>query len=130
MIWWDHGVLIHVFYLLFLVGGVASSIIRAFTRTSDNYQDRLFYVLTHAAWPPLVWLVGLAACTVPIKYSVCPPAMPDRDDLLQREEGTKIAHPTEKAKQPRWGKSNLLHEGCYALVTIYVSILFIGSWFY
>ena len=128
MIWWDYGVLIHVLYLLFLVGAVASSIVRVFTVAQDNYQARLFYVLTHIAWPPLVWVVALAACTIPIKYSVSPPAMPDREDLLRRELGTKVAHPIASAKQPNWGKTNLLHEGFYALVTAYVLILFVGSW--
>ena len=130
MIWWDYGVLIHVFYLLFLVGAVASSLVRAFTVTQDTYQARLFYVLTHTAWPPLVWLVALAACTIPIKYSVSPPAMLDREDLLRRELGTRVAHPTEGAKRARWRKSNLLHEGLYTLITTYVSILFFGSWFF
>lgn len=130
MIWWDYGVLIHVLYLLFVIGAVASSLVRAFTVTPDNYQARLFYVLTHTAWPPLVWLVALAACVIPIKYSISPPAMPEREDLLRRELGTKVAHPTKGAKQPRWGKSNLLQEGFYALVTAYVTTLFVGSWFF
>ena len=98
--------------------------------TSNNFRDHLFYVLTHTAWPPLVWLVALAACTVPIKYSISPPSMPDRDNLLQREKDTEIAHPIKRAKQPRWGKSNLWHEGFYALVTAYTTILFFGSWFF
>ena len=76
----------------------------------------------------MVWLFALAACSVPIKYSVCPPAMPDREDLLRREKDTGIAHPSEGAKQPRWGKSNLLHEAFYALVSVYTAILFVGSW--
>ena len=122
--------LIHVLYLLFLVGAVVSSLVRAFTVTQGSYQACLFYILTHTAWPPLVWLVALTACTIPIKYSVSPPAMPDREDLLRRELGTRIAHPTEGAKRARWRKSNLLHEGLYALVTAYVSTLFFGSLFF
>ena len=129
-IWWNGGILIHVLYMLFTVGAVASSIVRAVTMTSNSFRDRLFYILTHTAWPPLIWLVALAACTVPIQYSISPPAMPDRDDLLQREKDTEIAHPTTRAKQPRWGKINLLHEGFYALVTAYTTTLFVGSWFY
>lgn len=128
VIWWDGGVYIHVLYLLFTVGAAASSIARAFTRTSNRHHERLLYVLTHTAWPPLVWLVALAACTIPIKYSLTPPAMPDRDDLLRREKRTGIAHPTEDAKQPRWGKTNFLQEGFYALVTLYTTIIFLGSW--
>ena len=128
-IWWNGGVLIHVFYLLFTVGAVVSSIVRAFTVASNSRQDRLFYILTHTAWPPLVWLIALTACSIPIKYSVDPPAMPDRDDLLRREKDAGIAHPNEGAKRPRWGKGNFLYEGLYGLVTIYTTVLFFGSWF-
>ncbi len=128
VVWWNGGVLIHVLYVLFTVGAVASSVARAFTLTANTYQDRLFHILTHTAWPPLSWVVALAACTIPIRYTVRPPAMPDRDDLLQREKDTEIAHPSQGAKRPRWGKSNLLHEGLYASLTAYTTILFCGSW--
>ncbi|CAD6590774.1 MAG: hypothetical protein ASARMPRED_004999 [Alectoria sarmentosa] len=123
------GVLIHVMYILFTAAAVAASLVRTFTTTADAWQDRLFYVLTHAGWPPLVWLVASVACTVPIKYAVDPPAMPDREDLLQRDKDTLIAHPTEGAKRARWGKSNLLHEGFYVLITAYTTAIFFGSWF-
>lgn len=129
-IWWNGGAFIHILYVLFTVGAAASSTARAFLSTADTYQDRLFYMLTHAGWPPLVWLVATAACMVPIKYAVSPPTMPDREDLLHREKGTGIAHPTEGAKRNRWGKTNILHEGFYALVTIYTTVIFIGSWIY
>ena len=128
-IWWNCGVLIHVFYLCFTVGAVASTIARAFTKTSNRYQDRLFYILTHTAWPPMIWLIALAACTIPIKYSMTPPAMPDRDELLLREKDTEIAHPRKEMTRPRWRKSNLWGEAFYALVTAYTTILFFGSWF-
>lgn len=129
VIWWNGGVLIHIIYLLFTVGAVASSIARAFTVTPDDHSDRLYYVLTHTAWPPIIWLVASAACTIPIKYAIFPPSMPDRDDLLQREKDTGIAHPSEGAKRSRWGKSNLFHEGFYAFLTLYTTVLFFGSWF-
>ena len=56
--------------------------------------------------------------------------MPDREDLLQRDKETGVAHPTKGATRPRWGKSSILHEGFYALVTIYTTVIFFGSWFY
>ncbi|CAF9912566.1 hypothetical protein IMSHALPRED_000350 [Imshaugia aleurites] len=126
---WNGGVFIHVLYVLFTVGAAATSTSRAFTTTPHNYRDRLFYMLTHAGWPPLVWLVASTACFVPIKYALSPPAMPDREDLLHRDKVTGVAHPTEGAKRPRWGRTNILHEGFYAAVTIYTAVLFFGSWF-
>ena len=123
------GVWIHALYVLFTLGSAAASIARAFTTTSDTYQDRLFYILTHAGWPPLVWLVASVGCMVPIKYAVSPPAMPDREDLLRRDKETGIAHPTEEAKRVRWGKIDYLHEGFYVVVTVYTAVLFFGSLF-
>ncbi|KAF6227974.1 hypothetical protein HO133_007702 [Letharia lupina] len=129
-IWWNGGAFIHLSYVFFTVGAAALSTARAFTTTPDTYEDRLFYILTHAGWPPLVWLVASASCMIPIKYAVSPPSMPDREDLLRRDKDTGIAHPTDGAKRSRWGKTNYLHEGFYAVVTIYTTILFFGTWFY
>lgn len=127
-IWWHGGVYIHILYVMFCVAAVTSSMVRAFTTTPDTYQARLFYILTHAAWPPMVWLVACCACTIPIKYAVFPPNMPDNEDLMLREKDTGVAHPTTGARRARWGKSNLLHEGFYALVTAYTTAIFVGSW--
>ena len=127
---WHGGVFIHVLYVCFCVGAATSSTVRAFTTTKDNWQDRLFYMLTHAAWPPLVWLVASVACTVPIKYALFPPTMPDHEGLMRTEMDTGVAYPSNSAKQAKWGKTNLLHEGFYALISIYTTFLFIGSWFY
>lgn len=128
-IWWNGGVFIHVIYILFTVGSAGLSTSHAWTQGPDNYKDILFYILTHAGWPPVVWLVASAACFIPIRYAVNPPAMPDREELLHRDKDTGIAHPTEEAKRPKWGKT-ILHEGFYAVVTIYTTIIFFGTWFY
>ena len=127
---WHGGVYMHVLYIMFTLGSAALSISRAFTGPAKTYQDRLFYILTHAGWPPLIWLVASVACTTPIKYAVDPPTMPDREELLHRSKETGIAHPTRGATRPRWGKSNYLHEGFYAIVTVYTAVIFFGSWFY
>lgn len=119
----------HCLYLVFIIGAVTSSIYRAFTTGPQNYRDILFYILTHPAWPPLVWLIASAACTIPLSYAMCPPSMPDREDLLYRDEVTGIAHPTEEAKQAKWGKTNLFHEGFYLTLTLYTTVIFFGSWF-
>lgn len=120
----------HCLYLIFISGAVASSIYRAFTTGPQDYRDVLFYILTHPCWPPLVWLMAATACTVPLAYAISPPSMPDREDLLYRDEVTGIAHPTEEAKRAKWGKTNLLHEGFYMTVTFYTTVIFFGSWFY
>ncbi len=57
-----------------------------------------------------MYLVALAACTTSIMYRVSVSVMRDREDLLWREAGTRVADSTEGKKQARWWKRNLLYE--------------------
>lgn len=130
VILWDGGALIHLAYLLFTLGAVGFSVARMFISPGlSSAEARLVYFLTHAGWPPLFWLVTVLACWTPIKYALSPPAVPDRDDLVQREKETGIAHPTEGAKRPRWGVSHIVLEGLNAGIVVYTAVLFFGSWF-
>ena len=120
----------HLLYLLFTLGAVASSIARMFVRSGPrNAEDRLVYFLTHAGWPPLIWLAAVLAAWTPINYAIRPPAVPDRDDLLQREKDVGIAHPKEGAKRTRWGASTIVLEGFNNGITLYAAVIFFGSWF-
>ena len=117
----------HVVYVLFTLGAVGSSMARVFLVSSGS-EARLIYMLTHVGWPPMFWFVILAACWIPIKYAISPPSMPDREDLMQREKDLGVAHPREEAKHTRWGFSYILLEFFYAAITVYITVLFIGSW--
>lgn len=56
--------------------------------------------------------------------------MPDREDLLERDEVTGIAYPKEDSKKLKWEKRNVLHEMQYFVLTAYTTMLFVGSFFY
>jgi hypothetical protein len=56
--------------------------------------------------------------------------MPDREELLDRDPNTGIAYPKESSKKLRWQKKNVLHELQYALLTVYTTVLFVGTFFY
>jgi len=120
----------HVMYILFCIAAVTLSTARGIVINKNSVDQMLLYMLTHACWPPLLWLVVLNAYWAPIHYAIWPPNMPDREDLLQRDPQTGIAYPKESSKKLIWEKTNVFHEMQYFLLTSYTVILFVGSFFY
>lgn len=124
------GVFMHIFYILFCVAAVTVSTARGIIINRGSVEQTLLYMLTHACWPPLLWLIALSACWAPVHYAIWPPNMPEREALLVRDKNTGIAYPTEGAKKLRWEKRNVLHELQYFVLTAYTTVLFVGSFFY
>ncbi|KAF1848129.1 glycosyltransferase family 2 protein [Cucurbitaria berberidis CBS 394.84] len=124
------GVFLHVFYILFCVAAVTVSTARGIIINKGSVEQTLIFMLTHACWPPLLWLIALNAFWAPVHYAIWPPNMPDREELLQRDPNTGIAYPKESSKKLKWEKKNMLHELQYILLTAYTTVLFVGSWFY
>jgi hypothetical protein len=124
------GVWMHFIYILFAVAAVAVSTARGIIINKGSVEQTLLFMLTHACWPPLLWLIALVSCWAPVHYAIWPPNMPDREDLLNRDPQTGIAYPKAEAKQLKWGKKNILHEVLYFLLTAYTIVLFIGSFIY
>lgn len=120
----------HVFYILFCVAAVTVSTVRGIIINKGSVEQTLLFMLTHACWPPLLWLIALNACWAPVHYAIWPPNMPDREDLLQRDPKTGIAYPKESSKKLQWEKRNVLHELQYFVLTAYTTVLFVGSFFY
>lgn len=126
----NSGVWIHFVYIIFCVVAVTVSTVRGIIINKGSVEQTLLFMLTHACWPPLLWLIALVSCWAPIHYAIWPPNMPDREDLLDRNIHTGIAYPKAEAKQLKWGKKNMLHEVLYFLLTAYTIVLFIGSFIY
>jgi hypothetical protein len=120
----------HISYILFCVAAVTVSTARGIIINRGSVEQTLLYMLTHACWPPLLWLLALSACWAPVHYAIWPPNMLDREDLLDRDATTGIAYPKESAKKLKWEKRNVLHELQYFLLTAYTTVLFVGSWFW
>jgi hypothetical protein len=120
----------HLVYIIFAVVAVVVSTARGVIINKGSVGQTLLYMLTHACWPPLLWLIALCSCWAPVHYAIWPPNMPDREDLLDRDPNTGIAYPKESAKKLKWGKKNMLHEVLYFLLTAYTTVLFIGSFIY
>lgn len=76
-----------------------------------------------------MWIIAILACWAPISYAISPPDMPEREELLEKDrEG--VARPKESAKGIVWGKLIWIYEVIYSLITAYVVVIFVGSWFY
>jgi hypothetical protein len=129
VILWDCSVYLHLLYILFVIAAVAYSSIHGM-RTSSSLHDLLVFLLTHAFWPPVLWIMCITGCWVPIKYAIWPPTMPHREELLIRDEKTGIARPKEEWKRQRFGTwGGALREVQYSAVTVFTGIIFIGAFF-
>jgi hypothetical protein len=127
VILWDCKVLLHLLFVIFTIAAVALSIYCAFSTTDQSTFHVLESLLTHAFWPPVMWIIMVMALCRPIKYAISPPSMPKREELLDRDPRTGIAHPKTEWKNQRWTAQNWGHEVLYLLVTLYTVFIFVGS---
>lgn len=125
---WDCDVYLHLLYILFVVAAVTLSTTNGILGAT-TLNDTLVYLLTHAFWPPCLWLIAITACASPLRYCIFPPTMPDREELLDRDSKTGIARPKEHWKKQRYAKTTFWHEMQYSTVTAYTILLFACSFF-
>ncbi|KAK8211067.1 nucleotide-diphospho-sugar transferase [Phyllosticta capitalensis] len=126
----DSHAWIHLLYVAFLLAAVGVSTSRAFTRNGDNWHHALIYLLTHAFFPPMLWVVTLTAFMVPLMYAISPPTVPDREELLDRDPKTGVAHPKEERKRQKWGRGSIWYEVLWGVITVYTTAVFLGSLFF
>lgn len=126
VILWDCNVYLHVLYILLIVGAVSYSTATGIMK-SANTNTLLVYLLTHAFWPPMLWVLCITACCEPISYAIWPPNMPDREDLLVRDPKTNVARPKKEWTEQRYGKRSFLHEVQYSGVTAFTAVVFFGA---
>jgi hypothetical protein len=103
----SHLTIIHLLFILACLTGLALNLARTFSPTSipnlwskaaiTSPAERLEFFITRLGWPPLFWLQFVASAATPIAYAIWPPAMPDREELLERDEKTGVAYPKAEA---------------------------------
>ena len=123
---WDCRAIMHLLYILFCLAAVTRATVSAF-KDSHNTTEILVSLLTHACWPPMLWFICLTACWIPIHYAISPPDMPDREELLDRDPKTGVAHPKPSAKTVQWSKTNSIHEVFYTIFSVFTAVMFFGS---
>jgi hypothetical protein len=116
---------------MFVVAAVAVSIYWNVTDSKNNTTKKLLIsLLTHAFWPPIIWLTCMVSCWLPINYALFPPDCPDRQELLVRDPDTGVAYPSEEAKVTKNGWSSWAFEIHNSGITVYMTVVFILSfWF-
>jgi hypothetical protein len=98
-------------------------------RRHQATEDTLVGILTHAGWPPVLWLSCILSCWTPIGYAIFPPDCPDREDLLDRDSKTGVAYPKETSKRIETGWGAWAHEIHYSSITMYTLVIFVWSFY-
>ena len=124
----NYMVSFHVFYVYFVLVAVVLSSYRVFLK--DGLKTQIMGLLTHAFWPPLAWVIVCSSFWVPVTYACDPPSMPDREELLDRDPKTGIAHPKKSARKLRNSKQTSWFEFEYSLTTLYTTVVFVASFIY
>lgn len=124
----NYMALFHLGFVYFTLVGVVLTSFRNIVGHETLY-DTMIGLLTHAFWPPLTFLFICSSMWTPISYAIDPPAMPDREELLERDPKTQIAHPTAKSKKIAFGSQAAWFELEYTTTTIYTCLVFAASFF-
>ncbi|KAH7192607.1 nucleotide-diphospho-sugar transferase [Fusarium flagelliforme] len=125
----NYMALFHLFFVYLTLVAVVLTSFRSFI-TTDTVRDTLTALLTHAFWPPLTFLFICSSLWTPISYAIDPPAMPDREDLLNRDSKTQVAHPTPQSKKIAFGGQAAWFEAEYTVTTIYTCLVFVASFIF
>ncbi|SCN75076.1 related to cellulose synthase catalytic subunit [Fusarium fujikuroi] len=129
------GILINymaLFHLAFVYLTLVAVVLTSFRSivTTHTVRDTLTALLTHAFWPPLTFLFICSSLWTPVSYAIDPPVMPDREDLLNRDPKTQVAHPTPQSKKIAFGGQAAWFELEYTTTTIYTCLVFVCSFIF
>ncbi|KAI0481917.1 glycosyltransferase family 2 protein [Xylariaceae sp. FL0804] len=111
------GVLVHVMFVSILAGTMAYRVVRV--ATSTPAEQILGELLAQVGLLFPTWLLTLSALTVPIRYMLAPPDVPDWEELMDEPEmggGPRYCHMW--ARQPmrsRW-KFGYFEVHCFLIV--------------
>ncbi|KAH7014919.1 family 2 glycosyltransferase [Ilyonectria destructans] len=121
----------HLAFVYLTLIGLVMTTYRCFyrERNSDLY-DTLISLLTHAFWPPLTFVFLCSSLWTPISYAIDPPTMPDREELLDRDPKTRVAHPTRTSKKIAFGGQAAWFEFELTFTTLYTILIFVCSFIF
>jgi hypothetical protein len=128
---------IHAVFVLACLIGFALNMARAFspadipnlwdTATLTTMHDRLVFFVTRLGWPPLFWMQFIASALTPILYAIWPPAQPDREELLDRDEKTGVAYPKIEARNSKRTSAGSWRYGRATIAMFYTFALFVAN---
>ena len=118
----------HLSYVYFVIAAVILATYRGILERT--IRKKLINILTHAGWPPMMWIIVISAMWIPITYACDPPITPDREDLLERDPKTGVAHPNLSSKKTAFEGQTALFEFEYSLTTAYTTLVFVATFFF
>ena len=128
VILWDGQAIPHLLVLCSCITGAAicSRHILSTFKNSDA-ETAFMELITHAGWPTafILWTSVISNAWVPFSYALSRRKRPSREELLDRDPRTKVAYPSEKAKDQRHRRVSERH---YSLVLGYILFVFVASW--
>jgi hypothetical protein len=119
----------HLGFVYFVLVAVCVVSYRCFV-VERGWADVLRALITRAWWPPVTWVFLASSMWTPVAYAVCPPSVPEREELLERDVKTGIAHPREVAKKIGFGGWAFFYELEYTLTTLFSGLCFVASFLY
>ncbi|KAH7072570.1 nucleotide-diphospho-sugar transferase [Paraphoma chrysanthemicola] len=123
----DAGGIFHLCLALAIVAGFSKSIKAASNLHAPASRSFFLYLLPRALWVASTWPAYAVAFFRPAYYAVCPPTMPERELLLERNaEG--VAYPKDSAKLPKSPMRGLGIESINTLTGIWAIIVCVWSW--
>lgn len=99
----DFGSWFQLFVIASTIFGATHSIRTTLSLKHVDSQHQLQILLTGVAWPPAFvhWTLFIVECWRPLSYVIFPPKIPTRETLLNRDPDTKVAYPSEMAKDEK-----------------------------
>ncbi|EON96236.1 putative glycosyl protein [Phaeoacremonium minimum UCRPA7] len=128
-IMFNYMAVFHLSFVYLTLVGVCLTSFRCFI-INKSTQGILKCLITHAFWPPLTFLFICSSLWTPIAYAIDPPDMPDREQLLDRDNKTGVAHPTKKSKKIAFGGQAAWFELEYTTTTLYTILIFVVSFLF
>jgi hypothetical protein len=116
----------HFSFVYFTLVAVVLTTYRTFHQ-EVGLRDTLIGLITHAFWPPLTFLFLVSSLWTPVAYAIDPPQMPEREELLDRDQKSSVAHPTAASKKVAFGGQAAWFEILYTASTLYTGLIFAYS---
>ncbi|KKA27202.1 hypothetical protein TD95_002095 [Thielaviopsis punctulata] len=125
----NYMAIFHLAFVYFALIGATITTFRCFS-VEKTTKSELTCLLTHVFWPPVTILFTCNSLWTPISYAIDPPSMPDREQLLERDPKTGVAHPTPQSKKIAFGGQAAWFEIEYTLTTAFTILIFVLSFWY
>ncbi|PWN50738.1 glycosyltransferase family 2 protein [Violaceomyces palustris] len=122
----------HVVILAATIASVGLALYRVLTRwIRGRYSFEVvgYELLTKVFWPPIMWLILSLGLWIPILYTISPPDMPDREELLVRDARGVAQPKPERTMTGPW-KSHSFSELLMSFTTAFTVACFVLTFFF